>query len=175
MSASWIRPVHLRELARGPVRQHVEPDAAVRAEIARDLGLEGLPALAADVIVRPWLDGAELVLRFRGRVEQICSVSLEPFEQLLEGEANLRFLPAGSSNITSDEAPGGELTLDPEAPDPPEVLEQEDIDVGAYLLEAVALEIDPFPRKPGAQFDYTPPPEDDSPFRVLKQLREKKD
>ncbi|HEX2802338.1 MAG TPA: DUF177 domain-containing protein, partial [Phenylobacterium sp.] len=34
----------------------------------------------------------------------------------------------------------------------------------------LALEIDPFARKPGAAFDYSPPDEPESPFAVLKML-----
>lgn len=169
---SWSRPVKLHELGRGPVRLTLEPDAAERAVVARQLGLKSLPSLTAQVTVKPWLDGAELTGRFQAVVEQVCGVSLEPFTQPVEGEIEIRAVPAGSPHATSVE--GGELELDPDAPDAPDVLETDAIDVAAYVVEHLALELDPFPRKPGATFDYQPPEEETSPFAALKKLTEPK-
>jgi len=173
--AAWGRPLALRDVARGPLRLRLSPDEATRGALARDLGLEALPALTAQVSVRPWLDGAEILGRFEGRVVQLCSVTLDPFEQPIEGEFELKVVPRGSPHAAQEAEGGGELTVDLEAPDPPEVLDSDEIDVTGYVVEHLALEIDPFPRKPGAQFDYAPPPEDDSPFSVLKQLKDKPD
>ena len=171
MSAEWSRPIRLHELARGPLKLHLEPDAAERARIAGDLGLESLPALSADLTVRPWLDGAEITGRFTARVEQLCSLSLEPFEQELKGDIDVRAVPADSPNAPTES--GHELELDIEAPDPPDLLETDTIDVAAYVVEHLALEIDPFPRKPGVEFDYSPPDKEESPFAVLKNLKPK--
>jgi hypothetical protein len=168
--SAWSRPVRLGELARGPLRLSLAPDDAERAAIAKALGLQGLPALSAEVEVRPWLDGAELGGRFDARVEQVCGVTLDPFEQDLFGEIDVRVVPAGSPNATADE--GGEVALELDAPDPPDVLAGDEIDVAAYVVEHLALEIDPFPRKPGAAFEYEPAdPAETSPFAVLKGLK----
>jgi uncharacterized metal-binding protein YceD (DUF177 family) len=169
MSADWARPIRLHELARGPITLSLEPDAAERARIAHDLGLESLPAFRADVTVRPWLDGAELGGRFRATVEQLCSVSLEPFEQQLDGQIDVRVVPAGSPHAPGESDHEVELELD--SPDPPDVLEEDSIDVAGYVIEHLALEIDPFPRKPGAEFDYKSPTQEESPFAVLKNLK----
>lgn len=168
--SKWSHIVRLSELARGTVTARLEPDADIRAQIAKDLGLESLPALSGQFTVRPWLDGAEISGRFKARVEQICSVSLDPFEQDLASEIAIRVVPAGSPNTPADSA-GGEVILDLDAPDPPDVLADEDIDLAHYLVEHLSLEIDPFPRKPGAQFEYTPEDKEESPFAVLKQLK----
>jgi uncharacterized metal-binding protein YceD (DUF177 family) len=165
--SEWGRQICLHELARGAVRLELEADAAERARIAHDLGLESLPALSAQVTVRPWLDGAELVGRFAATVEQLCSVSLEAFQQPLSGEFEVRLTPAGGPNAPSEGA-AHELELELNAPDPPDVLEGDAIDVAAYVVEHLALEIDPFPRKPGAEFDYEAPDKPQSPFAVLK-------
>ncbi len=169
MSAAWGRAVRLHELARGALEVRLEPDAAERARIAHDLGLESLPALEADLSVRAWLDGAEITGRFRARVEQLCSLTLESFQQELAGEVAVRAVPAGSPNAPAES--GHELELDLEAPDPPDVLEADAIDLAAYVVEHLALEVDPFPRKPGAAFDYSPPAAEESPFAVLKSLK----
>lgn len=169
---TWERSVKLHELARGPVRIDLEPDAVQRAEIARGLKLQGLPSLKVRVTVTPWLDGAEITGRLDAVVEQICGVSLEPFEAELSGDIDVRVVPAGSPHASSPE--GGELELDPEGPDAPDVLDGDTIDVTAYVVEHLALEIDPFPRKPGATFDYEAPEEETSPFAALKALTDPK-
>ena len=169
---SWPKPLKLHELARGPIRLRLEPDAAERAAIAKRLGLQGLPALSADVTAKPWLDGVEVTGRFQAVVEQICGVSLDPFEQPVEGEIEIRAVPAGSPHAGAAES--HELELDPDAPDPPDELAADSIDLAAYVVEHLALEIDPFPRKPGAEFDYEAPETETSPFAALKKLTEPK-
>jgi uncharacterized metal-binding protein YceD (DUF177 family) len=173
MSDSWSKPVLLHELSRGPVSLTLEPGAEERARIAKDLGLEGLPSLKARLTLSPWMDGVELTGRFDAVVEQICAVSLDSFEQPLSGQIDLRAVPQGSPN--APEETGGEVDFDPEAPDPPDVLKGEAIDLAAYVVEHLALEIDPFARKPGVEFEYTPPVEEESPFAVLKKLQDSKD
>ena len=169
MSQPWRHPVRLHELGRGPKQVRLEPDAAQRAAIARDLGLESLPALTADLTLRPWMDGVEVSGRFDAVVEQVCAISLDNFEHPLAGEIEVRAVPAGSPQAPE---PGtGEVEFDPEAPDPPDVLASDVIDLAAYLVEYLALEIDPFARKPGAAFDYAAPDGPDSPFAVLGKLK----
>ena len=169
---SWAKPVKLHELGRGPIRLTLAPDEAERAAIAKQLRLRSLPSLTAQVTLKPWLDGVEITGRFKAVVEQVCGVSLDPFEQPVEGEIDVRAVPAGSEHAAAPE--GGELDLDLEAPDPPDLLENDIVDVAGYVVEHLALELDPFPRKPGASFDYQPPEEETSPFAALKKLTEPK-
>jgi hypothetical protein len=172
LTQGWEKPLGLRDLARGPVRLRLAPDAAERAAAAKTLGLVSLPRLTAEVTAAPWLDGVELTGRFRAVVEQVCGVSLDLFETELEGDISVRAVPAGSPHAAVVE--GGELELDPEAPDAPDVLDSDNLDVAGYVVEHLALEIDPFPRKPGATFAYAPPEEESSPFAALKKLKDPK-
>ena len=171
MISEWSVPIRLSDVARGPMTVELEPAAEIRAQIARHLGLVSLGRLKARLTVRPWLDGAEIGGRFEATVEQVCGVTLEPFDQDLQGEVEVRVVPPGSQ--AAPEPSEGEMTLDPDAPDPPDVLEDDAFDLAGYLVEHLALEIDPFPRKPGVAFE--PPQEDgdDSPFAVLKQLKDR--
>jgi uncharacterized metal-binding protein YceD (DUF177 family) len=163
--------IRLADLARGSVSVTLEPDAETRAAIAKELGLVSLPALQGRVSARAWLDGAEISGRFTARVEQICGVTLDPFESQLDGDFLVQAVPAGSPNAPADSV-GGEVEMDLDAPDPPDVLASDDIDLAGYLIEHLALEIDPFPRKPGAEFDYQPDAPEESPFAVLKRLKD---
>ena len=171
MSRAWATPLRLHELGRGGLDVRLEPDAAERATVARDLGLESLPALTATLRLKPWMDGVEIAGRFDAVVEQVCAVSLDNFEQPLAGDIAVRAVPAGSPQAPA--ASGGEVDYDPEGPDPPDVLDGDAIDLAAYVVEHLALEIDPFARKPGVAFDFAPDPEPESPFAVLRSLKGK--
>ncbi len=167
----WSRPVLLHEIGRHALTLRLEPDAAARAGIAKQLGLEGLPSLSAELTLKPWLDGVEITGRFAAVVEQICAVSLDAFDHPLAGDIEVRAVPAGSPHAPASS--GGEVDYDPEAPDPPDVLESDAIDLAGYVVEHLALEIDPFARKPGAAFDYSPEQPEESPFAVLKALKDR--
>src|SRR5207247_506125 len=96
---------------------------------------------------------------------QVCSLSLDAFEQPLTGRIEVQVVPEGSPNAPAEDT---EADYDPEAPEPPDVLEGDAIDIAAYVVEHLALEVDPFPRKPGATFDFAPPEPEPSPFAALK-------
>jgi len=172
-SAGWRHPVKLHELQRGPVRLRLEPDGIQRALVASQLKLPSVPALSATVTVRPWLDGVEVTGTFNAVVEQVCGVTLDPFESEVAGAIDVRAVPPGSPQAAASE--GGELELDPDAPDAPDVLDGDAIDVAAYVVEHLALELDPFPRKPDAEFDYHADETEASPFAALRKLQTPKD
>jgi hypothetical protein len=167
----WSVPVRLSEVGRGPEARRLEPDEAARARIARHLDLVALPAFEAEVRLVPWHDGVELQGRWRARVTYRCGVTVEPFDDELSGEFTVRAVPAGSPLAGQAAEPGQEVELDLEAEDPPDVLESEAIDLGAYLVEHLGLELDPFPRKPGAVFEAPAPETPESPFAVLRRLK----
>lgn len=169
MTDVWTKPVRLHELGKGAMIVRLETDGFQRAVIAKTLGLVSLPALTAEMTLRPWMDGVEIAGRFQAVVEQVCAVSLDSFEQPLNGAIELRAVPAGSPQAPQPD--GGEVDYDPEAPDPPDVLAGDTLDLAAYVVEHLALEIDPFARKPGVAFDYAPPDEIESPFAVLRKLK----
>jgi hypothetical protein len=97
-------------------------------------------------------------------------VTLEPFDQPANGDIELRLVPEGSPSLPEDAA-AGEVEISLESPDPPEPLEGDAVDLYALVEEHLALEIDPFPRRPNAVFDWTPEAREDSPFAALKALK----
>ena len=169
---AWSKPIALAEAIRTAVYD-LEADPAARARIARALDLPSVAALTARLRVRAWLDGAEITGAFHAEVEQICGVSLDPFPVELGGDIALQVVPEGSPNASSEESE--ELELDPDAPDPPDVLDGETLDLPAYVVEHLALALDPFPRKPGVSFDYENPQSETSPFAALKALKGRDD
>ena len=168
---AWNEPVALSEAQRGTVKRVLTADDATRGRIAKALGLESLGRLEAEMRVVAWLDGVEVSGRWSAQVGQICGVTLEPFTSDLQGEIHLKALPEGSPALGGADESGSELDLDPEADDPPDVLEDDRIDLGAYVVEDLSLAIDPFPRKPGAEFQAPDQGGEPSPFAVLAKLK----
>jgi uncharacterized metal-binding protein YceD (DUF177 family) len=160
--------IRLGEVGRAGRHFDFAPDEAVRAGIAKTLGILRLPSFQAVLDVEPWLDGAEIRGEWAGAVVQTCGVSLEDFETALSGRFTVRVVPPGSPNAHEDSV---EVELDLEADDPPDVLDGEVIDLGGYVLEHLALEIDPFPRKPGAVFEPPETAQIISPFASLRDLK----
>ncbi len=161
----WSRPVRLSEAQRGATIA-LDASEPERAAVAGLLDLIALPRLTGEVTLKPWLDGAEIEGRFEAAFTRACGVTLEPFDQTQRGVFHVRVVPAGSPN-----APDPEEEIDVEADDPPDVLEGDTIDVAAYLVEHFALELDPFPRAPGAEFVQPPEPAEPSPFAKLAALK----
>jgi uncharacterized metal-binding protein YceD (DUF177 family) len=169
MISPWSIPVRLPDVGKSTLELTPEPDAATRARIAEVIGVDALNSLQVRATLKSWLDGVELCARFEAEVVQTCGVSLDPFDVRLAAEFVVRALPPGSPNAPEESA---EAIVDPEGDDPPEVLEGETIDVGAYVVEHLALEVDPFPRKPGAVFEQPGGVEIISPFAGLSVLKD---
>lgn len=167
----WSIPVRLSDIARQPLTRTLEPDEGTRAAIARDLDLEALPAFSAQVKLSPWEDGAEMEGRWTAKVTYRCGITLEPFDDDLQGSFVVRAVPHDSPLAAPPETASDEVDIDPAADDPPDVLDTDTFDLGAYLVEHLALELEPFPRKPGAVFEPPVFAEPESPFAVLKALK----
>ena len=160
--------LRLNEIGRAGRHFDLEPDDVGRAKMAKTLGLVRLPKFQAVVDAEPWLDGAQIRGEWSGVVVQTCGVSLEEFETPLSGRFTVRVVPLDSPNANDA---GAEVDIDPQGDDPPDVLDSDVIDIGGYVLEHFALEIDPFPRKPGAVFEPPQTAQIISPFASLRDLK----
>jgi len=173
VTAPWPCEIPLAQVDRGAVKLRLEPTEEQRNAIAKQLGLVSLEALTAEVFLTSWLDGAEVSGVLRARVVQTCSATADDFETPIDARFDLRVLPANSQNAPQEEY--GDVGIDPDGDEPPDVLEGEKVDVSGYVIEHLALELDPFPRKPGAVFVQPPEPVEISPFSALKSLKAKGD
>jgi uncharacterized metal-binding protein YceD (DUF177 family) len=172
VSGPWSIPIRLAEIDRGALRLAPEPDEATCARIADSIGVDAVKTLKAEATLKPWLDGVELSAHVVAVVTQTCGITLESFESILETRFTLQALPAGSPNALQDQGPV--LVIDPEEDDPPEILDGEVIDLGDWLVEHLALEVEQFPRKPDAVFEQPGGAEVISPFAALAALKEPK-
>ena len=157
----------------GAVRLHIAASDDERAMLSRQLGLEALERLEADATLRPAeLAGSlRLSAEWSAEVVQACVVTLEPIASHLADRFELIFAPA-----IADEASGGDLVaFDLDADDPPEPLPDDAIDVGAAVVEQLALALDPYPRKIGAELPSASASAEadgikESPFAKLREI-----
>lgn len=149
--------------------------AATEAECAAvgaALGILACRSLRARYRIAPRGTG---VYRLSGRVvadvEQACVVTLEPVAERIEAELSVLLRPAARRQ---DDAL--DIT-DPFDEDEVEEIESGTIDVGRIVYEEIASRLDPYPRAPGADFDWKDEAasendeEKENPFAKLAALR----
>jgi len=98
--------------------------------------------------------------QLEAEVVQVCVLTLDEFPQEVREAFVVHFVPAGTESDDSD-------------PDKPDEIPYEGgaIDLGEAAVEQLALALDPYPKKPGAEdplADQEPAP---SPFDALAALR----
>lgn len=191
----FSRPFTVEELLRRPdeaVKIVAEP--AERAALAATDNIPGIAALQAEFKVAR--EGKNIRVRgqVRASVTQECVVTLEPFDTDVVEDVDVRFAsapaapppePKGGERMSRRRASLAEMerhaTPAPVFPqheedDPPDPIVDGKIDLGALAAEFMVLSLDPYPRKPGAQFApvEVAPERDPSPFAGLAQLKKDK-
>lgn len=165
----WSQVVRMGASGREPKTYDLAADEAERKRIAKYLDLAELGSLTAQVTVTPWFDGVQIDGVWKAELVQTCGVTLEPLPSQPAGDFLVRVVPQGSPHAPDPEA---ELVIDLEADDPPDVVESDTVDLAHYVVEHLALDIDPFPRKPGVEFEPPTPTAEISPFAALRRLKE---
>ncbi len=149
--AEFSRIVTPEDIGEG-LERTISARPAELAALARRMKLPAIRALSADLRVRPEGRGG---YRVRGRltaeVEQECVRTLDIFPATVRAEVDRLFVPADSAAARALEASGA-VELDAEAPDAPDILPEEGIDLGELVSEILALSLDPWPKKPGTDF-----------------------
>ena len=87
------------------------------------------------------------------RVEQTCSVTLDPLYSDIQSEFTRAFVPETQSKNFKPEIVDGEMVFDPEADDLPDIIAGDLINLWDVLIEEMNLEIDPYPRSDNATID----------------------
>ncbi|MFD1694635.1 YceD family protein [Roseibium aestuarii] len=151
----WSHKVDGDRIADQEKKLLVEPDAPALKRIAAAYELDGIERLSADLTLKPWgKRGVRVVGKLKADLNQTCVVTLEPFVTRLEDEIDRSYLPASSRpRRPRDLNDEGEIEIDLETLDPPDVMMDGVLDLGALICEQLALNIDPFPRKPGVVFE----------------------
>jgi Large ribosomal RNA subunit accumulation protein YceD len=166
----FSRLVDVAALEGGEVVRRIEAGPAEREALVRRLRLNALASLKATIRLRQRSDRVvELRGGFTADLAQVCVVSLEPVPARIEQS----FEQIYSADVR--DTPGAVVVwMDEE--DAPEPLSGDRIDIGEAVVQQLAVALDPYPRKPGAEI----PPEysaeagagaRDNPFAALAPLR----
>ncbi|PPB80018.1 uncharacterized metal-binding protein YceD (DUF177 family) [Albidovulum inexpectatum] len=128
---------------RKPTRFRLEPDSETSAAIAQSLGILGVDKLRFEGELRPIGRGDwELTAQLGATVRQACVVTLDPVSTRIDEQVIRRYL-------ADYQEPEGEEVEMPED-DTAERL-TEVIDLGTVMVEALALALPDYPRRPGAE------------------------
>ncbi|HEY7670338.1 MAG TPA: YceD family protein [Hyphomicrobium sp.] len=141
--------------------------SAERAAVAQALGILACDALSADYRVRPLGEGRyRMTGKLSAQVTQECVVTLEPVAETIAEELDVAFWPADSLPPSTD----AEVEVLTAAEIEP--IEHGQIEAGRVLFEILSASLDPYPRKPGARFEWEDAsPGAAGPFAGLKKLR----
>ncbi|WP_428645501.1 YceD family protein [Roseibium sp.] len=175
-------PVNASRVVDKDERLEISPDAASLKMIAEAYGLDAIGNLTADLRLKPYRKaGLRVTGTVTADITQTCVVSLEPFESVLRIDMDRTFEPHSSKpRKIRDLNDDGEIEIDLEQLDPPDVILDGVLDLGAVLCEELALSLDPFPRKPGVAFEGADGDDDGdeaseetkpSPFAALQALK----
>ena len=145
------------------------------AALKERFGVDAFLSLQVDVSVQPWKRGA---CRVRGTAKaamtRTCVVSLDQFDTALEVRLDRLFSERALVRVD-----GKEVVVSVDDDDFGQIVDGE-IEVGEMAVEELLLELDPHPRKPGAEFKpqaandtaEAAKPVRNNPFAVLQQLKD---
>ena len=138
----FSRPVRVDTLGAAPRRIGVEADEGERVALARRFGLVAIGRLAADLALSR--TGGEVAMegRLAAGVIQACVATGAPLPAEIEARFNIVFRP--QPEAAEEEIELGEAEMDVVFYD------SATIDVGEAVAETLALNLDPYPRAPGA-------------------------
>jgi uncharacterized metal-binding protein YceD (DUF177 family) len=160
----WSVVVALDDIPETGLHTEMEAPESVRAGLARLAGLRELPRLSAVFDLTSRGAGVHVAGQVSAHLGQTCVVTLEPIESDLIEPIDLVFAPAAPVQAK-------DLKLDDE---PPELLVDGKIDLGAIATEFLLLGIDPYPRKAGAEFAPVKAGDTSArPFAALEALKKR--
>ena len=155
-----------------------------RKKLASALDVSNIEQLKANLSLRRKAQNRVAVQgKYRATVIQACVVTLDPIMTKFSETLDAEYWPEEQigellgAEALSDDA----LDLEPLAADGPDPIVKGQINLGQLLYENLATQIDPFPRKDDAEFDWkdkrtgSEDLDDDpaiNPFAVLKKLKE---
>jgi uncharacterized metal-binding protein YceD (DUF177 family) len=167
----WSVPVAVDDIPETGLHLEIDAPEPVRAEIAGLAGLRELGRLSGVFDLTRRGAGVRVTGNVSARVGQTCVVTLEPVESDIDEPVDLRFAPRPVAPASAKSETVAAHTSDEDPPDP---LFGGKLDLGAIATEFLLLGIDPYPRKPGAEF--APVKADDAsakPFAALEALKKR--
>jgi uncharacterized metal-binding protein YceD (DUF177 family) len=136
----FSRPLIVARVPRMGSHEVFAAEPAECAALAKRYGLQEISSIKVHLVALPWRGGGLKVTgKFDVELTQISVISLEPFQAKQKFEVERYFLPP---KILVDAV---EDDADP--------IENGEIDMGELVAEVLGLELEPYPRKPGEEYD----------------------
>jgi Large ribosomal RNA subunit accumulation protein YceD len=146
----WRVPLTQSSVTTSGLHVDLTADERVRSRLARVAGLEGLPRLSASFdVTLHGRNGLRVAGRVSATVDQICGITLEPFDNEVNEAIDVVFRPDVAEFSAEKSSTGAEIALEDET----EPLVNGMIDLGVLATEFLILGIDPYPCKPGTMFE----------------------
>ena len=167
---SWAVPVAVEAIPETGLHLEIEAPPETQAALAKLANVRDIARLAAVFDLMRVDGGVDVKGRVKAQVGQTCVATLEPVENEVDETIDVAFRQGAEPAAVPVH---GAQVLDEDA-DPPEPLVDGKIDLGALATEFLLLGIDPYPRKPGAEF--APPPAGEPgehPFAGLEALKKR--
>ena len=171
----FARPFAVERIKTKPRTEKISASEEELVQLAQILNLDDLKKLRFECELQPWKKGGvRIVGTVFATISEICVVTLEPFQSVIEEPVDRYFLHPTKS-APQDEV----IDLENIDLDEPDEIDNGSIDLGAIAIETLALTLSSHPRKPGAKFDdhiESKPQEGEpkmrkNPFDVLKTLK----
>lgn len=171
MSEALDWSYRVTEIPQAGLRQTREASEAECARLAETLDIIACRRLVSEFTIKATGKGHyRLAGKVAADVTQACVVTLDPLEGHAEGAFDVEFWPpANLPGMPEDEVEAlSAAEIEP--------IEHGRIDVGRIVFETISASIDPYPRKPGAEFRPDEiagaTPVSISPFAALKKLKD---
>jgi uncharacterized metal-binding protein YceD (DUF177 family) len=136
----FSRPLQVDRVPKLGSTEKLAAEPAELLALAKRLKIPALHALTAEIRATPWRGGGmKLEGHITADLEQVSVISLEPFRETVSVPLARYFLPHGA-------------VVDNEQEDDADPIENGWIDLGEVVTETLALDMDPYPRRPGEAF-----------------------
>jgi len=160
MSVEFPRPLRLERIGAAGLDITVTAGPAECETLAARMNLPAIASLSCRFRLRPGPAGCiEARGNLTAKITQLCVISLDAFPAELTEAFEIRFVPDGTEAEEPDPDSPDEIPHDGEA-----------IDLGEATAEQLALALDPYPRKPGAELPQEATPPGENPFVRLASL-----
>ncbi|TMJ20457.1 MAG: DUF177 domain-containing protein [Alphaproteobacteria bacterium] len=167
----FSRLVRLDTLGEGERRMRIEAEEGERAALARRFGLVAIDRLAADFTLRRRGEEVAMAGALSAAVVQSCVATGVPLEAALDEPFEILFRPqpeaaSGEEEVELDDSELDVVFYDAAA-----------VDAGEAVAETLLLNLDPYPRAPGAEEALraagVKSEEEAGPFAALAGLKDK--
>ena len=156
----FSRPLQTDRVPKAGSTDKLAADPRELQALAKRMKIPAIHSLTAEIRATPWRGGGvKLEGHLTADIEQVSVISLEAFRETVSIPLARYFLPPGA-------------VVENEGEDDADSIQGGIIDLGEVVAETLALDLDPYPRKPGEAFaehveDDAAPGESQSPFAVL--------